>query len=42
MVCGVTSECSSNHRPAYDSFEPIGVLLDKVSLQRAAASCGTA
>ncbi|KAF5836925.1 hypothetical protein DUNSADRAFT_5256 [Dunaliella salina] len=32
MVCGVTSECTANHRPAYDSFEPIGVLLDKINL----------
>mmetsp|Transcript_17426 Transcript_17426/g.48394 ORF Transcript_17426/g.48394 Transcript_17426/m.48394 type:complete len:458 (-) Transcript_17426:1684-3057(-) len=32
MVCGVTSECTANHRPAYDSFEPIGVLLEKINL----------
>jgi hypothetical protein len=30
MVCGVTSECTASHRPAYDCFEPIGVLLEKV------------
>lgn len=30
MVCGTTSEVTSVHRPAYDTFEPIGVLLEKV------------